>query len=62
MLESFRVQGFGPFEDLDIKHFGHVNLILGKNGAGKTAHCWKRFGCTGAWTRWVHPRSSAFSG
>jgi hypothetical protein len=37
MIESFRIQNFRCFADLTVGPLGRVNLIAGKNNAGKTA-------------------------
>jgi hypothetical protein len=37
MIESFRIQNFRCFADLRIGPLGRVNLVAGKNNAGKTA-------------------------
>ncbi len=36
MIDSFRIQGFRHFDDVEIKRLSHVNLIVGKNSAGKS--------------------------
>jgi hypothetical protein len=37
MLKDLAISGFRGFESLKIDHLGGVNLILGKNGVGKTS-------------------------
>src|ERR1700733_8142302 len=37
MIDSLRVQNFRCFQNLELKDLGNVNIIVGKNGAGKTA-------------------------
>jgi ABC-type dipeptide/oligopeptide/nickel transport system ATPase subunit len=37
ILDSFAIKGFRTFEKLRIDHLGLVNLIVGKNGVGKSA-------------------------
>lgn len=37
MLDSLRVEGYRVFEKLEIERLGRVNLITGKNNAGKTS-------------------------
>ncbi|MEK0178781.1 AAA family ATPase [Microcoleus anatoxicus] len=36
MLESFQIQNFRLFQHLEVKKLGRVNLIVGKNNAGKS--------------------------
>lgn len=36
MITSFHIKNFRVFKTLDIQRFGRVNLIVGKNNAGKT--------------------------
>jgi hypothetical protein len=71
MIESFRIQNFRCFADLTIGPLGRVNLITGKNNAGKTALLEALFlysGKTGESGRWLelvgrssprHPSASA---
>lgn len=37
MLESFLIERFRLFRHMEIRNFGRVNLIVGKNNVGKTA-------------------------
>jgi AAA domain, putative AbiEii toxin, Type IV TA system/AAA ATPase domain len=37
MLPNFKIQKFRTFSDLEIEKLGRVNLIVGKNNAGKTS-------------------------
>lgn len=37
MLKDLEITGFRGFESLKIDHLGGVNLVLGKNGVGKTS-------------------------
>jgi AAA15 family ATPase/GTPase len=36
MLQSFKVSNFRVFRDLKVERLGHVNLIVGRNNAGKS--------------------------
>jgi ABC-type branched-subunit amino acid transport system ATPase component len=37
LLDSLEIQGFRAFKHLTIERLGRVNLVVGKNGVGKTA-------------------------
>jgi ABC-type branched-subunit amino acid transport system ATPase component len=37
MINSLQVQNFRCFQNLELKDLGNVNIVVGKNGAGKTA-------------------------
>src|SRR5437588_761087 len=37
LLDSLEVRGFRGFRDLRIERLGRVNLIVGKNGIGKSS-------------------------
>jgi ABC-type branched-subunit amino acid transport system ATPase component len=37
LLDSLKIENFRCFDHLEIKKLGRVNLIIGKNGVGKTA-------------------------
>ena len=37
LLNSLHIKGFRSFEDFRVEGFGQVNLIIGKNNAGKTS-------------------------
>src|SRR4051794_13594291 len=36
-LPSLKIEGYRLFDHLEIPHLGRVNLITGKNGAGKSS-------------------------
>lgn len=36
MLESFQINNFRLFQHLEVKRLGRVNLLVGKNNAGKS--------------------------
>ncbi|MBE9140050.1 AAA family ATPase [Nodosilinea sp. LEGE 07088] len=36
MINSLELKNFGPIQELNCKKLGNINLIIGKNGAGKT--------------------------
>ncbi|WP_373529197.1 AAA family ATPase [Nostoc sp.] len=36
MLESFQIRNFRLFDHLEVKRLGNVNLIVGRNNAGKS--------------------------
>ena len=36
MLSSFSLQNFGPIQSIKCENIGHINLIIGHNGTGKT--------------------------
>lgn len=37
MITEFNVKGFKKFDDFSLKNLGQINIILGKNNAGKTS-------------------------
>ncbi|MFT4924260.1 MAG: AAA15 family ATPase/GTPase [Phenylobacterium sp.] len=37
MISQFKINNFRLFENIEINHLSHVNLIVGKNSAGKSA-------------------------
>ena len=36
MLNSVELKNFGPIEQLDWQNLGHINLVIGNNGCGKS--------------------------
>jgi AAA15 family ATPase/GTPase len=36
MVQSVELRNYGPLENLEWKNLGNINLILGKNGVGKS--------------------------
>jgi AAA15 family ATPase/GTPase len=36
MIDSLEIKNFGPIQQLECDNFGHINLIIGGNGTGKT--------------------------
>ncbi|WP_127085121.1 AAA family ATPase [Dulcicalothrix desertica] len=37
MLKSFHISNFRLFQNIEVEKLGRVNLVVGKNNAGKSA-------------------------